>query len=184
MLIGIEGELGGGKTLLMVKYLLDEYRINHREIQTNLKLNNIPYKEIDILELLENDTELNNVVLGIDELTVFVDCRTSMSKSNRFFSYLVLQSRKRNVDVYFTTQNLSMIDKRVIDHTPLIVLCEKIYDSENKLVNDYRYYTIFDLRNIRKPFINRYLMDITKFYKEYDTDQIITPLFKNEKKKL
>lgn len=183
MLIGIEGELGGGKTLLMVKYLLDEHRINHREVHTNLKLNNIPYKEIDILELLENNTELNNVVLGIDELTVFVDCRTSMSKGNRFFSYLILQSRKRNVDVYFTTQNLSMIDKRVIDHTPLIVLCEKIYDSENKLVSDYRYYTIFDLRNIRKPFINRYLMDITKFYKEYDTDQIITPLFKNDKKK-
>lgn len=183
MLIGIEGELGGGKTLLMVKYLKDEYNINHKKIMTNLKLTNIPYDEIDILYLIENDTDLNDIVLGIDELTVFVDCRTSMSKANRFFSYLVLQSRKRNVDIYYTTQNLSMIDKRVIDHTPLIVLCEKIYTNENKLVNDYRYYTIFDLRNSRKPQINRFTMDITKFYNEYDTDQRITPLFSNVKTK-
>lgn len=183
MLTGIEGELGGGKTLLLVRYLQKENKINKREILTNLTLTGIPYKPLNILELLENNTELNNVVLGIDELTVYTDCRMSMSKANRFFSYLVLQSRKRNVDVYYTTQSLGMIESRVVDHTYFIILCEKVYDKFNKLLENYRYYTIFDFRNRLNPKIKHFVMDIRPFFKFYDTNQIITPIYEYAKEK-
>ena len=176
MLIGIEGELGGGKTLMMVRYLLQEYA-RKRKIMTNLKLNYASYLPLDIISLLEDNKELENVVLGIDELTVYVDCRLSMSKANRFFSYLVLQSRKRGVDIYYTTQDMSMIESRVTDHTYFFVLCEKIFDKNNKCVDDYRYYTIFDFRNRRKPYIDNFVMKIRPYYKYYDTDQIIEPIY-------
>lgn len=182
MLIGIEGELGGGKTLLLVKYLLDESK-NKRNILTNLKLVNIPYKELDVIELLDGNTELNNIVIGIDELTVYVDCRMSSSKANLFFSYLVLQSRKRNTDIYYTTQNLDYIDKRIIEHTSITVLCEKIFDGKNQELDGFRRYSFFDLRNSFKPKMIEKILDIRPYYSYYDTNQIISPIFKKTNKK-
>ena len=182
MLIGIEGELGGGKTILGVKWIRKE-SIKGRPILTNLNLNGIKYKPLDVLELLKDNKELTNVVLAIDELTVYVDCRMSSSKANLFFSYLVLQSRKRNVDIYYTTQNMDMVDKRVFQHTLLQVLCEKLFNSQNKEIDGYRYYTIFDFRNPRRPRTKSYTWDIRPYYKYYDTDQIIAPIYSfNEKK--
>ncbi len=181
MLIGIEGELGGGKTILLVKFLKEEQQ-KGRKIYTNLTLNNIDYTPIDIMEFLTNNPELNNAVLGIDELTVYVDCRLSMSKANRFFSYLVLQSRKRNVDIYFTTQNMDMIDKRIVEHTLIQIMCEKIH-VENMDSDNIRKYTFFDFRHIRKPKIIRKYLDISYYYPYYDTNQIITPLYEDVKPK-
>ena len=179
MLIGIEGELGGGKTILLVKYLKEEQQ-NGRKIYTNLTLNNIEYTPINILDFLENNPELNNAVIGLDELTVYVDCRLSMSKANRFFSYLVLQSRKRNVDIYYTTQNMDMIDKRIVEHTLIQIICEKL-EVENMNTDNVRKYTYFDFRHIHKPKIKRYYLDISYYYPFYDTNQIITPIYENEK---
>lgn len=181
MLIGIEGELGGGKTLLLVKYLKAESKHNRR-VLTNLTLNEIPYEQVNVMDLLENNSEFNNVVLGIDELTVYVDCRLSMSKANRFFSYLILQSRKRDVDIYYTTQDMNMIEGRVVNHTNITALCEKMYNKQNQLIQDYRMYTLFDFRNRHKPTIKSFIMDIRPYYKYYDTNQIITPLYDTKTK--
>jgi hypothetical protein len=177
MLIGFEGGLGDGKTILLTKYLMDEHYHNKRPIMSNFNLTKIPYKKLDVLELLENKAELYNVCVGIDEITVYVDCRMSSSRANRFFSYLVLQSRKRDVDIYYTSQSLGMLDFRVVNHTPITVLCKKMYDKQNKEIKDYRYYTIFDLRNIRHISAKHFIMYIKPYYDCYDTNEIIDPLW-------
>jgi hypothetical protein len=183
MLIGIEGGLGDGKSVLLAKYLYDEHMVNKRKIMCNMTLYKIPYDKVDVLRLLEDNTDLNNICVGIDELTVFVDCRMSSSRANRFFSYLVLQSRKRNVDIYYTTQSLQMIDFRVVNHTPITVLCEKMYKNDNKEVKDYRHYTIIDMRNIRHPNIKHFILYIKPYYELYNTDEIIDPLWNVKDKK-
>lgn len=174
MLIGIEGGLGSGKTVMMVRYLIKDHNDNKRII-TNFHLNEVNYSIIDVEELLNNeDNGLKDCTIGIDELTVFADCRTSSAKMNRLLSYFVLQSRKRSVNVYFTTQYFGMIDARVMHHTNIYVICEKIFKNDEP-VEGWRKYTVMDCRNFRKPVVNRFLLDISKYYKYYDTDEIIVP---------
>lgn len=159
----------------MVKYLRDEFK-KKRNIMTNLVLNQIRYSDIDVNTLLDGTSDIQNVVLGIDELTVYADCRMSLRKANLFFSYLILQSRKRDMDVYYTTQNLDMIDKRVVEHTFITVLAEKLFNKKGEEFKNYRMFTIFDKRNSFKPHIVSKIMDIRPFYKYYDTNQIIKPI--------
>lgn len=178
MLICIEGGLGSGKTIMLVRYLYKDY-LKNKNIIANLKLNNMKYSSINFKDLLANNEtlEFNNSTIGIDEITVFIDCRTSISKRNKIFSYFVLQSRKRDVNVYFTTQDIGMLDFRVVDHTEIIILCEKIYNENNNELAHYRKYTIIDLRNKRKPHLTTFIMNISKYYHLYDTNQIIEPSF-------
>lgn len=186
MLVGIEGGLGTGKTIQLVRYLAKDSHAGH-DIYANFGLNKIKYNPIDIKELLEFEKEninFTNATIGIDEITVFVDCRTSSSRSNRIFSYFVLQSRKRNVNVYYTTQSCSMLDKRLVEHTHIIILCDFHYQEvvdENDVIHkipmdNWRHYTILDFRNPRDIKRTAFSMDITKFYPYYDTDEIIQPL--------
>ena len=178
MLIGIEGGLGSGKSAIMVKYLnVDKHKYN-KHIMCNIGLEGMEYEPIDVYKLLEyeeGNTSLYDITLGIDELTVFADCRTSMSKRNRVLSYLVLQSRKRNVDVYYTTQDLQMIDFRIVDHTPITVHAEKLFNKKNEEIDHYRKYTIIDRTNPKRPKLTTFIMDLRPLYDLYDTDEIVQP---------
>lgn len=177
MLIGIQGGLGTGKTLLLTRYLLNDY-LKGYTIFANYHLTDIEHTLFDVNDFLFKEKEnesLKNMTIGIDELTVFVDCRLSMSKKNLLFSYLVLQSRKRSVDLYYTTQNFRMIDKRITEHTHIKVLCESVYDEYGTLIPHYKKYVVMDMRDITRPNIERFVLDIRPYYKYYDTDEIILP---------
>ena len=157
--------------------------LNGRPLYTNLELKGIPFKEFDIDRFLsgEHDKELYNATIGIDEITVMMDCRVSSSKHNLLMGYLVLQSRKRDIDIYYTTQSLDLVDyKRLVKYTNYIVSCSKF---ENDELDNYRRYDFFDVYNEK---MTSKVMDIRPYYKYYDTNQIIEPLIqwkKKEKKK-
>lgn len=175
MLIGIEGGLGSGKTVGMVRYLYKDFKLG-KKIYTNFKLFKIPYKHIIIENILSNeDEQLKNCTMGIDEITVFADCRVSSSKMNRVLSYFILQSRKRSVNVYYTTQNFEMVEKRILEHTNIYVMCKKLYDKNGNEINDYRQYTILDCMNWQDPKENTIIVKIKNYYSFYDTDEIIIP---------
>lgn len=177
MIIGIEGGLGSGKTILMTRYLVKDFLKGHK-IYTNYKLKEIDFELLDlttILDMHKNSFNLANCSLGIDEITVFADCRKSGSVLNRLISYFILQSRKRNVDIYFTTQNLGMIDLRLVNYMDVQIICEKVKDSKGQEVKGYAKYRVFDLRDIRNININRFVLDISKYYKFYDTNEVILP---------
>ena len=177
MLIGIEGGLGDGKTVLLTKYLLDDYLKGYK-IYSNYSLFEIAYNELVIEEMLQREQEnvqLKNCTIGVDEITVFADCRLSGSRLNRLFSYFVLQSRKRSVDIYYTTQDFDMIDKRIKAHTHINIIAESLYNNKDEIIPHYKHYTILDFRRPYKPKIQRFIMDIRPFYDYYDTDEIIKP---------
>lgn len=177
MLIGIQGGLGTGKTVLLTKYLITDYYKDY-EIYVNYKLYDIKYNDLHVEEMLENEQQhvtLKNATIGIDELTVFADCRLSASKMNRWIGYLVLQSRKRSVDLYYTTQNFSMIDKRILNHTHIQVIAQSLYDREGNVIPHFKKYSVIDARDISSMKINRFILDIRPYYDFYDTDEIIKP---------
>ena len=177
MIIGIEGGLGSGKTILMTRYLVKDY-LKGKKIYTNYHLKEIDYELIDmsrILDMHKNGFNLNECSLGVDEITVFADCRRSGSVMNRLISYMILQSRKRNVDFYFTTQNLSMVDLRLVQYMDVQVICEKVRDKDGKVIDGFSKYRVFDLRDVHNLTINRFVLDISKYYRFYDTREVILP---------
>jgi GTPase SAR1 family protein len=190
MLIGIEGLPNSGKTVLAVKYIKNDYT-NGRKILSNTPLYNIEYEEFNIDEFLSNKDEyrnkLNYATVLLDEITIYMDCRLGSSKQNLLMGYLVLQKRKRHLDIYYTTQNLDLVDyKRLVKYTDMIVYCQEIFiktpDEKTESVKDWRNYTIIDMRK-RHNNITEFNMDISKYYDYYDTDFIIEPLIHMEKTK-
>jgi len=177
MIIGIEGGLGSGKTLLMVRYLFKDAEKDYN-IYSNFSLKGIKHKPLDVMEILKldkDDTHLDDVSIGIDEITVFMDCRTSMSKANRILSYFILQTRKRNVTLYYTTQDITMVDKRLEKYTDIRIVADKIYKEDGEAIENLRKYTIFDLRDRRNFKMVKFVLDITKYYDYYNTNQVILP---------
>ena len=173
MNIGFEGGLGSGKTIGMVRYLKKDYD-NGMELKLNFGMRNLDFEWLDVTKILE-EKDLHNVSIGIDEITVFADCRKSTSRMNRLISYFILQSRKRDVNVYFTTQSFSYVDFRLMNHTHFQILCEKIFDRDGKEIDGVRRYVIFDVRDLRNIKMHKKLIDITQYYDYYDTHEIILP---------
>ena len=167
MIVGVQGGLGDGKTLLMTKYLVKDYQMN-RNIVANYGLKIIDYTPLKIKDLLDNKVDLQDVSVGIDEFTVFADCRRSMS--NTIITYFILQTRKRNVCLYYTTQDFSMMDKRILRHTNIFITAESI-----EKYDDYRQYTVIDARK-RIHKVSGFTMHIPPIFKFYDTNEIIMPL--------
>ena len=188
MLIGIEGNVGSGKTILLVKYLKIDNN-NNRKIFTNLKLADIEYEDFNIDDFLsnKNNDRLFNATIGLDEITMYMDCRTGSAKQNLLMGYLVLQSRKRGIDIYYTTQDMDLVDyKRLVKYTNILVYCQEIYvkDVDGKInsMDNWRNYTIVDMRK-HKDNITQFNMNIEPYFKYYDTNQIIEPLVKWKKEK-
>ena len=172
MSVGIEGGLGSGKTLMMARYLALDFMRHHRRVYSNFWLD-FDYTKLDVRDMLKKKENLKDVSVGIDELTVFADCRSSMSELNKLISYFVLQTRKRNVCLYYTTQDFGMVDKRIIQHTLVRVFCSKVKGKPD----DYpmRRYEILDIRDSFTNPPQVFYMDIRPYFNLYNTDEIIEP---------
>ena len=173
MIIGFEGGLGSGKTIGAVRYLLKDFA-NGRKVFSNIRLRGIDYEHLNVLDIMGNEN-LTNVSILIDEITVFMDCRSSISKMNKILSYFILQTRKRNCTLYFTTQDFSMVDKRLMKYCEIQVLCSKVYNSDGSDREGVHHYSIVDVRDIHDVKISRFYLDVRPYFDYYDTDEIIMP---------
>lgn len=88
--------------------------MNGRKVIANNHLN-FPYTKFSVEWFLEHlsDHELENCVLFLDEMYQMADSRSSGSKLNKLFTYFMVQTRKRDVDVYFCTHHLDHVDLRL-----------------------------------------------------------------------
>jgi len=187
MIIVLEGDLGSGKTVGMVRYLYKDCFKLGNNVVSNMK--GLKFgRQIDIFKIMgiSEDTKvkdmdikkmptLNNISIGIDEITVFMDCRRSQSKMNLLMSYFILQTRKRNVQLYATTQDLSMVDLRLWKYVNMIVICDFTYDDNGDEVKDWRHYTVVDKRKKYDWKLSRFKLDISKYYELYDTNEVVLP---------
>lgn len=187
MIIGIEGFLGDGKTVYMARCLKKDFQ-HGRKIYANFKLNTIEYEKLNINDFLcsEDSAKFHNCTIGIDEITLFMDCRRSSRKENIAISTLLRQSRKRDLDIYYTCQNLDETDLRLVRYTSIFVIAQRLFakynDGKMREMEHYRNYTIIDARK-RKDNITRFNLDISKYYDDYDTNEIIESIYETPKKK-
>lgn len=167
MLIAIVGDLGSGKTLYMTRKAL---KIK-RPIYSNFKIKVPNYIELSILDLLSLPT---NIVLFLDDAYTWLESRTSGKKLNRFLSYIILASRKVNIDVYASCQLFGSIDLRFRDQANKMVICKRtkygfIYQIRKKVLTHQ-----FKVKIISKTyfFSNR---NAKYYYPYYNTLEIVEP---------
>lgn len=186
MIIGIEGFLGDGKTIYMVRCAKIDFA-NGRKIYSNIKLFGVEYTPLLIEDFLEKESsdKFKNCTILIDEITLFMDCRRSHRAENIAISTLLRQSRKRSIDIYYTCQSLDETDLRLIRYTSIFVIAQRCYAKTNngdiKELENYRQYIIIDSRK-RKENLTRVNMDISKYFNYYDTDEIIESIYREKKK--
>ena len=173
------GVKGSGKTCYMTALLCESYR-QGRTVYANYHLQ-FPYTPLNMEEIVDDMENLQNVAIAIDEAQIYFDCRMSASKQNRLFSYLMLQSRKRNVDINMTSQQLFNVDVRI--RRNLDYLCECVAMVEVS-PGRYRRATVEEIeaRVIDKIFIREtnyaqegvrsFLFEPKPYFALYDSDEI------------
>jgi len=94
--------------------LVTDYIQQDRKIIANTHLN-FPYQHFDLKYFVDHieDNELTNCCLWLDEMYQLLDARTSQGKLNKVLTYFIVQTRKRNVDLYVCTHHIDHVDKRL-----------------------------------------------------------------------
>jgi hypothetical protein len=120
-LIAILGGLGCGKTLTLTYLGLKSYFSYGGDVKlfANFHLFGVPFYYVKNIEEIEGMKE--GIFLG-DELWLWLDSRASSSKKNRAIAMILAKSRKRNVEIFYTTQDFSQIDKRIRKITDLFAM--------------------------------------------------------------
>lgn len=167
-LTSLIGNLGSGKTLYLAWL---SHRLK-RPIYSNFRLNRPNYKPLDLVDLIGLE---NNVNIFIDEAYAWIDSRVSGSAVNRYCSYVILQSRKTFTDVFITAQLFSTVDIRFRLQSNIIIKCKAIGKQrfyKAKVPIKFRYTTI-NRENRAKKVQELYFDDAIKYFKTYDTLEII-----------
>lgn len=165
MLISIDGNIGSGKTLLLVIIATT----SKRKIYSNFQLDLPLYHELEVINLVNLE---NNINVFIDEAYTWLESRTSFKTLNRYLSYIIFQSRKRNIDVYITSQMFSTVDIRFREQSNIRIRCERIDD------NFHYYFNIVGNNSINHFILP--LKEAKEYFKLYDTMEIIEPNNKQE----
>lgn len=164
MLVGFEGSLGTGKTLSMTFWARYFSYISKINAYTNYQTAfSIPISRWDEI------TKIKNGILCLDEIhAIGFDSRTSakdFTQAKR--THFILQTRKKNILVFYTSQSIRQVDNRLRGVTDYLILCSKKGNTiENQIVN---YQTGEMGRKIR-------LRNVEKIFKWYDTFEVVNAL--------
>lgn len=123
------GSRGRGKTLSMVRDAYIDYMKGYR-ILSNMRLKFGEYVTSEEVLSLNRDSQLYNCILVLDEVQLFFDSRNFSKTQNKDFSNFIQQIRKRNVNIYCTTQYINTVDLRLRQHIDVIAM-PKFYKGVN-----------------------------------------------------
>ena len=171
LVVGIKGLKASGKTLVLTWLLFREYLMG-KKVYVNYRVF-FPHELIDVQKMVTLNIELQNAVIGIDELHMICDSRRSGKKQNILMTYFILQSRHRSVNFYYTTQFDGQVDKRIRENTDVNMVCENLYiDSDDDGFNDLFRIIIQD-RRFRPIKFKQKILYGKPIFKLYSTDYIV-----------
>ncbi len=104
---------------LCLTYLAWKNYMKGMKLFSNYKLKGMPHLRIRDTEDIIN---MREGFAALDELWTWVDARQSGKKKNKFITLVLAKSRKRGLDIAYTTQRFYNIDIRVRQVTDLIVI--------------------------------------------------------------
>jgi len=173
MIIGYIGTRGRGKTLSCVREAY-EHQLKGYTIYSNVKLNRklFPnYVELDgkmLVDFVQEQEQFNKAFFILDEVHVYLDSRSGMSKRNVIISYFILQTRKRNVRLGYTTQFIDQVDKRLRQPTEVFVHCQNYNNGKAVFQSN-----IVEHRETGRSWLDNFRAN--DYFDYYDTDYIINP---------
>jgi len=115
MITVIEGVGGSGKSLVLAALTKAEVD-RGQTVYTQGPFSFNGWKPFDrevFLGLCDSREELHDCSFCLDEVYSYFDSRQAGSRMNRLFTYITVQSRRRNVNFYLTTHHIDIIDKRI-----------------------------------------------------------------------
>ena len=122
-ILGITGLPGAGKTLFAVRAM---YRLRQRRprrwIVSNFPLY-LPGMPVEMVDCIDDCYELSECDLVLDELHLWLSNRDWQKHSGGVGAWLS-QLRKRDVNLWYTTQDIGSVDKFVRDRTFLTYYLE------------------------------------------------------------
>ena len=175
------GRQGSGKTLFMIKLLIDNLKYKSK-IFSNINLYNIDrdYTKISLstredtvtdvplmLDMLDDDINIfNDSIILLDEIHKDLDSRDFWSESSRKIQGFFSQLRKRNCLVLATAQYFMLIDNRVRKQ------CFNVFDMR-KISNEMFNVVVSEVDGYYyRPIIN-YDVKLSDYFKYYDTNEIV-----------
>jgi hypothetical protein len=161
---------GGGKSVGVTIFSYDIYVKKKYNIFANFWLSF--GKLISIKDLL--DFKYSNCVIILDEAYGVADSHQT-SKANDNLAEVIHQSRKKKVEVFFSTQLEGDLYKRVRTSAHRKVLCENLKTEEEPILR----YTIMNQNDevLRRIVLNTEL--VRKSYPLFNTDEVIMPMHLN-----
>jgi len=133
MIIGFVGDgkqfMGIGKTLSMTAFLHSDF-LEGRDIYSNYNLE-FEYHPLNIQDFMDNEIDLQNCSIGIDEVHLFADS-SARTKLSRMISYFILQTQKRGVTLFWTSQRFMNVDLRLRNPTNMLFICKKYHYNDDE----------------------------------------------------
>lgn len=163
MLISTIGNIREGKTTLTSIFALD----SDKEIYSNYKLKLKKYHHIEPDDLF---TLPDNIDIFIDEAYTWLESRKSGKDINVYFSHILFQSGKRDINIYLNSQLLSALDVRFRDMSNVVIECFK------DIKNEYFQYDIYVNKKGYLIFNRTKLLPFSEakiYWKYFDTKEIV-----------
>ena len=164
------GKQGSGKTILITKLATEDYLETKRTIYSNYELKKLPHQKINlqkILDLLDKDVNsLNNSIILLDEIHLYLDSYDFMRKNNRKLQTFFSQLRKRNILLLGTTQYIMNVDVRIRRQ------CKYVFDMEHIYKDLFKVTTCILDGYLAEP-VSKYDILLNEYYDSYDTNEII-----------
>jgi hypothetical protein len=183
MLIIVTGFKGDGKTVFATSLLWHGWK-KGRQIFSNYGLS-FPYEPIKLKEMLSPDgsKKIKDGMVAIDEAQMWMDCRLAGSKKNRLASYLMLQGRKRRIDIILTSQQMGNVDVRFRRNCDVQYECTALkidYDSRKlrrATVEEKDGHDVDLVKIVMTDFTMNYqrktIFDPTFFFDKFDSDEFV-----------
>ena len=180
IIYGFYGYKGSGKTLACVLFAYLMY-LSGKKIISNIRLF-FPFEWINIKDIVELSPKLNNSFLLIDEIHMIADSRTPTALENRCITYFFLQSRHRDCDIGYTTQQAGQCDIRIRKNTDVKIICENLgIDSDQDGIDDIFHLVINNIVDRITTEINIYGEPLFEMYK---SKEIVNPFLYINKQQL
>jgi len=138
LVTGITGPRGSCKTLLLA-YLGVMDMKHGRRVVANIdiygpvkrygKLVEVKSEPLSFDALLSLSETLEECVVCIDEINLWFPSMRAMANANRIAGILAQLIRKRNISIYYTTQNFKWVDGMIRWQTDLLVACQDIFHT-------------------------------------------------------